>query len=470
MGDDMLTFSRLYNLLRESDRLHPDIVFAKGQLLLRLDRYAEAAALAGEQSVKDATDTRFPLLQVRAILENPAPSTDFATAQRLIARLIVSDAPEARAAFGLLSRIPVRSLDHRLFSGVGNWLERQDEPHPSERLIAKTVEFAALPEDERNTFAATMARRFGPGNPGFVADWLISIGMEEKASPYFDIRHARDTPANYNRHLNALLTVENWEGAREWLADPPSHWEAVDLWLMRARLAQKLEEKAEWRRCLEHAFFSASIATSQNHYFTICDESLRRNDLELAARAALQGVRHPMAVIPPAAYFDPLLEYLWQETRLEEFRDLLVVLRHREPADPYLLNAQLYLALLQNSSGDRPGVAPGSTSDPDPIGTNLDRLVDVALALCEQYPDEPGFLTTAALALYKSGNFDSARAILLAIPDDSWNARSTADRAILAFITRNSEKSVSGGGLREKIDPSHLNRLEQEVLLASSLR
>jgi len=451
-GDDLLTFARLYNLLPDERRTDPEIVLRKGRLLLRLGRHRELVALLREPLRAGEDQPAHRLLLMRALLAPEATGEWYDLAQDLAADLMRRNLPEGRTAFRLLGLIPPRFWNPGRLPDLPEQLERWESPTTEERLVAATAEYLRLPATERAGFVDRTRRRVGAADPVALTRWLLALGRAEKAEQRFDRDAYRERPDLYQRRLRLLVSAAEWERAADWLESPPRDMEPIHVWLQRARVARGADDTAEWRRCLEHALFSADIVVSHNHYFDISGEAMLMGHLDLAARAARSGIRHPMAIIPPAAYFDPVLEFLWRESRLEEFESILRPLRKREPTDSYLASNAIYLTILRQRNEPPGGRHPSTRAQP---------LARRAVALVSQFPDRPAFRTSAALALETAGRPLAAMRLLDTVDPASWQDADDASQAILALVLQRASHENESRRWRETVDPESLNELER---------
>jgi len=497
-GGDQLMFSQLYNALSEEQRDEPEIILVKARFLYESERFAELVALAKSELEKtDGEDAVLSLWLAKGLIGRRESETDLVAAQELITALMTEHGPsaEGRAGFRLLNRVPLAAWRPDLLPDLDQWLARMSNPDPevADWLILETARLADIAESEREAHADQVANeRAGKGIVA-VADWLIGMGFPEKAVALLDPEEARADLALYEKRLAALVATRDGEAALKWLEKPHPEADAVSIWLTQARIADAMENQVEWRRCLNHAFFSADILTSRNAFFEIHDEARRMGDLKLAARAALRGVGHPLAVIPPSDYFGPVLGYLWREGRIDDCRFLLRGLLRREPSALHLLNNEIYLSFLQLSvsdlekaeaeiagneldalEADETSSAPEkngessrpTTSDEETNEAIQERLIEMALGLVGRVPDRLGYRTTAALGLLEAGRIEEAEAMIDAIPEEGWIRAGTADHAIAVLV-------LAKAGRKEEAAQQHrsgledlagLNQLERDLL------
>jgi len=179
-----------------------------------------------------------------------------------------------------------------------------------------------------------------------------------------------------------------------------------------------------------------------------------------AGRAAMRGIRHPAAVIPPSAYFDPILAHLWRKSRMNEFSEMVTILRRREPVEPHLINNKIYLGTLRLRVGE----------DVETSGSWIAIAAGKAEALVKRYPVRPEFRSTAALALLTAGRTQDALLLVGEIDETEWLEAPAASQAIVGLVLDEAGEAGLAQAWRDRCDPAELNEWERIAFLSAAER
>jgi len=451
-GGDQVTFSRFYNHLSEDQRAAPGIVIQRMRLGLQLGRHEEVEELFANLAESDRNPTA-RATRLAAMAQGARVTGDWQRVMEGVDEALagaIEDKDIARQIFRFLGEIPVAELNVAQLTASRRWLlENPDDVTINERLIGVSIEMAEMGKQEGAALLQQTIERFADDYPVETGRWLLKLGLSGETlrlSQLSESQAASDLD-KFGVRLDALVAAGQWDEALDWLEQPPPGSHAVMLWLSRAKIADQINDRSLRRQSLTRAIEEASVVSSENRFFSIYEVAVALGEIELASKAAIKGVEVPAAILPPSVYFLPVLQHLWAEGRLEEFRRLNLILLRNQPGDLDRSNDELYLSLLID---DQP---------------KLDQMIEIGQRLIELQPDNVSFRTTLAWILLRSDDPVEARRILDAGGTD-WEKAAVADKLVRANVLMASGDEDGGRKLASSIgDPHGLCEEEVEKLL-----
>ncbi len=451
-GGDQVAFSRFYNHLPEEQRNNPEIVIQRMRLGLQLGRHQEVEQLFASLAESDRTAAA-NVIRLAATVQAAATTGNWGPAIDNIDEWLgnaVEDKAISWQVFRLLGEIPATELDAANLIRAGDWLRKNAEDATAEdELIGASIEMAAMGEQARSIFLEQTVDRFADSAPTELGRWLVRLGHPAKALqlPGLSEANASSDVGRFDARLDALVAAERWDDAIHWLDQPPPGSHSVMLWLSRAQIADKIDNRSLRRQSLIRAIEEAGVVSSENRFFAIYEVAIAVGENDLAARAAIDGVSVPSAIFPPSAYFLPVLRHLWEQGSLDEFRKLNLALLRNQPGDLDRSNDELYVSLLVDEQ------------------PKLDRMVEIGRRLIELQPANVSFRTTLAWVLLRSGEPVEAKIVLEeAIVD--WDDAAAADKLVRAHVMLANDDADGAMRIVASIEaPSELSKVEIEKLL-----
>ena len=453
-GGDTVLFSRLYNLLPDEEKEQRGIALQKGSLLAQLGRTGESVRLARELAERWPGDEGCRSFLAKALFQR-GKREDYREGQEIVGELLSSSTfplASKRVLLTLLWSVPLDHWDREKWKSAQDLVGNLPDRTVSESLLLRPLLSPALSSPAFEPWSVETSSSFWQEDAVAVADWFLFLRRPELALAQWEPESTEESPLLFQKRFDLLVAAERWEEAELWLEEAPTTIEPVRLWLARARVAEALGQRARWRSCLEHAFLAADLVTSENFYFLISSEALRWGEVKLASRAAMRGIHHPMAIIPPAAYFEDMIGHLWSVGRVADLETLLGVLHRREPEEPRVFNNHLYVTLLgqfasrAETGSEAPVISPQSLRS--------------IVALSQQHPSEEIYRTTAALGLWMSHSPEAALRFLEEGPP-----RSALGETLLGLLCLELNDPTQAREVLREVDRVALHPMERAVFL-----
>jgi len=451
-GGDQVAFSRFYNRLPESDRSHPDVIVQRMRLGLQLGRHEEVEQLFENLPVSERSAAAH-ITRVAARVLGASSEGEWEAVSDEISSLLNDEqigTDTKWSVFRLIAGIPDARLDSKKLSNALHWLSTNEETATvADQLIGASIKMSAMNVEGRGAYRKKIIQTFGESSPAELAHWLVKLGFPDEALQLPALSRARASGrlAEFDARLEALVATGRWSDALDWLKQPPAGSHKVMLWLSRAKIADKLGDRSLRRQSLTRAIEEAGVVTTENRFFAIYEVALALEEMDLASKAAIEGMRVQSAILPPSPYFLPVLRYLWEQDRLNEFRNLNLTLLSRQPGDLDRSNDELYVSLLLDEN------------------PRLDQMIKIGHRLVEMQPANVSFRTTLAWLLLRSGKPADA-GIVLEAGDIDWDTAAAADKLVRAHVISANGDSDTATRIAESIEvPNGLSEVEVEKLL-----
>jgi hypothetical protein len=452
-NDDGLTFLRMYNTLSVDDRrASTAVAIQRMRLSLLLKRNEEArdlyAALPEEVRHGDVL-----VAGLTARVRSSRLATEMTLVQQALADVITSgdlNDEQTWEVYRLIGEIPPARRRWQWLPGLREWLATRRDATVDDRLIAATIDLVEADASERAALRMATVEALQEHDGAAVGEWLLSLGhpSEVLAMEAMAPEVAVQAVESFEVRLKALVAVERWQEASEWLDLQPAGSHPVMIALSRANVSSRLGDEATVRQHLAQAIDEAEGFADQDFFFLVAGEARRLGEEEVETRAALRGVRARRGMLPPKEWFGPLQMRLWDADRIVEFRLVNHALLLRDPNDSVMSNNELYLSLVIDA-------------DPD-----LDRIIAESRELVAKRPFSLGLRTTLALALTRRGGDEALRdaRTALASPALDWSSAGDADRVILAMVQWEQGEASEAAETLAAVDAAKLRTVERERL------
>ena len=392
-----------------------------------------------------------------------------------IAELMEAGGDTALPAFRLLAEVRLADLRAGYFPEFEEWIRTQEGATIDDQLLALNQRRQRYPLQEFQIAQEAIAR-FANTQPAAVARWLLSIKKAPEALTLLPEEDAEEDADRFRTRADALLALQLWPEAREWLATPPDGFPIIELEARRVICDDTPGDPSKKGNAWTQALHEASGHADGNDLLELHRRMTAAGLHELACEAMTEAVRKGCGRLPLWSQVRDLLPWLHHRQDGQAMLDICKVMASLEPNNPDVVVASLdlscifgqiqpsvllsRLAQLQQKNPDCDQAPPFQLASATAL--LADQQAEAAIkALAENTADGPNatarVIAVTALAKAMLGD-QTASADLLARVD--WKAMLPEEKA---FFTRLLAK-LSAPGTTEAIG----SRFDPKILPPSS--
>jgi hypothetical protein len=149
-------------------------------------------------------------------------------AQFEISELMQEGGKLALPGFRLLAGVPPAQFRSAYFPELEPWVAAQEGATADDRLLALIQRRHRFPEQEAEIVKEAIAR-FGSEDAAALGRWLNQTGRAGETLALLSAEGAATDVGRYLARADALIALERWQDAREWLAAPPENLPMIEL-------------------------------------------------------------------------------------------------------------------------------------------------------------------------------------------------------------------------------------------------
>lgn len=166
--------------------------------------------------------TEHPELRLQAVRELMRSERDplLVQSQFHIADMISEGGKTALPAFRLLAEVPLEKFRPGGFPDLEAWIGTRQEATVDDHLLALIQKRQRFP-GRLSELGKDAIARFGDKDPAAVGRWLNQHGMAGKTLDLLPAEMAASDAGPFLARADALIALERWPEATEWLATPP---------------------------------------------------------------------------------------------------------------------------------------------------------------------------------------------------------------------------------------------------------
>lgn len=290
----------------------------------------QAAQLLLSRSELD-TEPELHLQAMRMWLDSDEPAMQ-KRGQYAISNVMFNDADLQLEAFRLLSNTPPEKFQSGYFSELKDWISKQEEATVSDRLLAQIQELQRRPNDITEiTEAAVM--QYAEREPLAVTSWLLQLGRAEQALALLPAETSSEDPERFRHRAQALIALERWQEAYEWLAEPPEYFPITELHCLRIECSGQMTDSKNRSNEWPAALNAAKLDTQQNAFLELHRRMLQLGNTEFANEAMVEAVILGRGRLPIWAQVRHLLPWIHQHKTAATLYNFCSVMSKLEPGD-----------------------------------------------------------------------------------------------------------------------------------------
>ena len=284
-------------------------------------------------------------LQVARMLLKSATQEHRDRGQLEIAELMEAGGGTALAAFRLLAEVPLPELRAGYFPEFEEWISKQEGATIDDQLLALNQRRQRYPTQEPQIIEETITR-FGKTHPATVARWLVSINKAAEALTLLPEEDAEEDAERFRTRADALLALQLWPEAREWLATPPDGFPIIELEARRVICDDTPGDPSKRGKAWTQALHEASGRADGNALLELHRRMTAAGLHELACEAMTEAVRKGRGRLPLWSQVRDLLPWLHHRQEGAAMLDICKVMATLEPTNPEVVIASLDLSCI----------------------------------------------------------------------------------------------------------------------------
>ncbi len=284
-------------------------------------------------------------LQGARILLKSATTEHLDRSQAEIAELMEAGGDTALPAFRLLAEVRLADLRAGYFPEFEEWIRTQEGATIDDQLLALNQRRQRYPLQEFQ-IAQEAITRFANTQPAAVARWLLSIKKAPEALTLLPEEDAEEDADRFRTRADALLALQLWPEAREWLATPPDGFPIIELEARRVICDDTPGDPSKKGNAWTQALHEASGHADGNDLLELHRRMTAAGLHELACEAMVEAVRKGCGRLPLWSQVRDLLPWLHHRQDGQAMLDICKVMASLEPNNPEVVVASLDLSCI----------------------------------------------------------------------------------------------------------------------------
>jgi hypothetical protein len=266
-------------------------------------------------------------------------------AQFEISELMQEGGAMALPAFRLLSGVPPAMFRSAYFPDLEKWIAAQQEATADDRLLALIQKRQRFPEQDEEITNEAIAR-FADKDTAALGRWLNQSG---KAGQTLELLSAEESAADVDRFLaraDALIALERWREAREWLDNPPEDLPMIEIHHRRVLCDDTPGDPTKNGKAWVAALREIGASTNPNDLLDLQQRMQDAGLEELAREAMVAAIRKGRGRLPFWQQVRDLLPWLHAKQQGQEMFEVCSVMASLEPEHVHLVVQTLDLACI----------------------------------------------------------------------------------------------------------------------------
>jgi hypothetical protein len=252
-------------------------------------------------------------------------------AQYEISEMMQDDGKLSMPAYRLLAAVPPEALRSAYFPELEKWVKQQDGATVDDQLFAVSQRLQRFPK-QKESIAQQVIDAHAEANTAAVARWLIRVGMAEKALELLSAEHSLTDEDCFRTRARALISLQRWQEARDWLAKAPDSFPLVELHAMQVVCDDTPGDPIKHGKAWNLAMRIAGSKADPNDYLELHDRMREAGLDELAREAMVEAVRTGRGRLPSWEQVRELLPWLRDR---QDGRAMLDLCSAMSKLDPY---------------------------------------------------------------------------------------------------------------------------------------
>lgn len=251
-------------------------------------------------------------------------------AQFEISELMEVGGKLALPAFRLLAEVPPASFRSAYFPELEQWISEQEGATADDRLLALIQRRHRFPDQEEAIVKEAISR-FGSKDAAALGRWLNQAG---RAGETLALLPAEESAADEERYLaraDALIALERWQEAREWLAAPPKNLPMIELHGRRVLCDDTPGDPSKNGKAWAAALLEIGANTNPNDLLDLQQRMQAAGLEELAREAMVAALRKGRGRLPYWAQVRDLLPWLHAKQQGQAMFEVCSVMAGLEP-------------------------------------------------------------------------------------------------------------------------------------------
>ncbi|MEO0017154.1 MAG: hypothetical protein RLZZ522_437 [Verrucomicrobiota bacterium] len=262
-----------------------------------------------------------------------------------IAELMEAGGDTALPAFRLLAEVRLPELRAGYFPEFEEWIRTQAGATLDDQLLALSQRRQRYPLQESQIVQEAIAR-FANTHPVAVARWLIAIDKAQEALTLLPAKDAAQDTERFRTRADALLALQLWPEAREWLTTPPEGFPIIELEARRVICDDTPGDPSKNGKAWTQALHEASGRADCNDLIDLHRRMTAAGLHELACEAMTEAVRKGRGRLPLWGQVRDLLPWLHHRQEGQAMLDICKVMATLEPTNPEVVIASLDLSCI----------------------------------------------------------------------------------------------------------------------------
>lgn len=279
-----------------------------------------------------ALEPELRLQAVRGLMKsNKDPSLRLA--QSHIAELMADGGGTALPAFRLLAGVPLEKFRADGFPDLEGWILTQPEATVDDQLLALIQKRHRFP-GQLSELVKHAITRFAGKNPAAVGRWLNQIGLAGETLKLLSEEQAAADVEPFLARADALIALERWPEAIQWLAAPPDKVSMIELHSRRMICDGKPGKAARQGKAWTEALLEVGAGPDPD---VLLEFSRRMHEAgleELAGEAMVAAVRTKRGRLPFWHQIRHLLPWLRARQQGQAMSEVCSLMASLQPSNP----------------------------------------------------------------------------------------------------------------------------------------